>query len=150
MRRTLALFTLALLTPCFAFAQRMRPDSALLTALRWRSIGPANMAGRVSDIEANPRNPKVFYVAYATGGVWKTVNAGTTWQPIFDNTGAHSVSELAIAPSDTNTVWAGTGEEDSRNSISPGSGVFKSTDGGRTWTNMGLRESHHIGRILVH
>lgn len=110
----------------------MRPDSALLTALRWRSIGPANMAGRVSDIEANPRNPKVFCVAYATGRVWKTVNAGTTWQPIFDNTGAHSVSELAIAPSDTSIVWAGTGEEDARNSISPGTGVFKSTNGGRT------------------
>jgi len=150
MRRILTVLGLALLLPVPLLAQRMRADSAFLAQMRWRSIGPANMGGRVSDIEAIPSNPKVIYVAYATGGVWKSVNAGTTWTPIFDRTGAHAVSELAIAPSDTNVIWAGTGEEDSRNSISPGNGVYKSTDGGRTWANMGLRESHHIGRIVIH
>jgi photosystem II stability/assembly factor-like uncharacterized protein len=107
------------------------------------------MGGRVSDIEANPLNPKVIYVAQATGGVWKSVNAGLTWTPIFDATGVHAVSELAIAPSDTSIIWAGTGEEDSRNSISPGAGVYKSSDAGRTWTFMGLRETQAIGRILI-
>jgi len=150
MRRFLTLLGLVLLLPAPAFAQRMRADSAFLAQMRWRSIGPANMSGRVSDVEAIPANPKVIYAAFATGGVWKSVNAGTTWAPVFDGTGQHSVSELAIAPSDTNVIWAGTGEEDSRNSISPGAGVFKSTDGGRTWTNMGLRETQHIGRIVIH
>ena len=150
MRRFLTVLGLALLLPAPLFAQRMRADSAFLAQMRWRSIGPANMSGRVSDVEAIPANPKVIYAAFATGGVWKSVNAGTTWASVFDGTGQHSVSELAIAPSDTNAIWAGTGEEDSRNSISPGAGVFKSTDGGRTWTSMGLRETQHIGRIIVH
>jgi hypothetical protein len=150
MRRFLTVLGLAALLPAPLFAQRVRADSAFLAQMRWRSIGPANMSGRVSGVVANPQNPKVIYAAFATGGVWKTVNAGTTWEPIFDRTGAHAVSEVALSLSDTNTVWAGTGEEDSRNSISPGNGVYKSTDGGRTWTNMGLRETQHIGRIVIH
>jgi photosystem II stability/assembly factor-like uncharacterized protein len=131
-------------------AQTVRPDSAFLAQFRWRSIGPANMSGRVADIEANPLNTRVVYVAFATGGVWKTVNAGTTWEPVFDRTGAFAASEIAIAPSDTSVIWVGTGEVNSRNSISPGTGVFKSTDGGRTWQHMGLRETQFIGRIVVH
>ena len=150
MRRLLTILGLAALLPAPLFAQRLRADSSFLAQMRWRSIGPANMSGRVSGIVGNPRNPKVIYAAFATGGVWKTVNAGTTWEPIFDRTGAHAVSEVALAPSDTNTVWAGTGEEDARNSASPGNGVYKSTDGGRTWANMGLRETQHIGRIVIH
>ncbi len=150
MRRILAWLALAALLPAPLLAQRMRADSAFLAQLRWRSIGPANMSGRVSGVTANPLNPKVIYVAFATGGVWKSVNAGTTWEPVFDRTGVHAASEVAVAPSDTNTVWVGTGEEDSRNSISPGNGVYKSTDGGRTWTNMGLRETQHIGRVVIH
>jgi photosystem II stability/assembly factor-like uncharacterized protein len=117
--------------------------------MRWRSVGPANMAGRVSDVEGNPQNPREFYVAYATGGVWKTTNSGTTWANITDNANIYSTSEIAIAPSDTNTIWIGTGEEDSRNSMSPGAGVFKSTDGGRTWHFMGLRATNQIGRIVI-
>ncbi len=148
MRRPLLLLG-CLLVPAVAAAQS-RPDSAFLAAFPWRSIGPANMSGRVSDVEANPLNPKVIYAAFATGGIWKSVNAGTTWTPIFDRTRVHAVSEVAIAPSDTSIIWAGTGEEDSRNSISPGEGVFKSTDAGRTWTYMGLRETQHIGRIAIH
>jgi photosystem II stability/assembly factor-like uncharacterized protein len=150
MRHLLSALALAAIVPVTAHAQALRADSAFLSQLRWRSVGPANMSGRVSDVEANHLNPKVIYAAFATGGVWKSVNAGTTWIPVFDATGAHAVSELAIAPSDTSVIWAGTGEEDSRNSISPGNGVYRSTDAGRTWQHMGLRESQHIGRIVIH
>ena len=148
MRRVLTALAL-LAVPGAAMAQA-RPDSAFLAAFRWRSIGPANMSGRVTDIEANPQNPKVIYVGFATGGLWKSTNAGTTWAPVFDNTGVHAVSEIAIAPSDTSVIYAGTGEPNSRNSISPGAGMFKSTDAGRTWTHIGLRETSVIGRVLVH
>jgi photosystem II stability/assembly factor-like uncharacterized protein len=150
MRRILTILGLAALLPAPLLAQRMRADSAFLAQLHWRSIGPANMSGRVSGVTANPLNTKVIYAAFATGGVWKSVNAGTTWTPVFDRTGAHAASEVTIAPSDTSVVWVGTGEEDSRNSISPGNGVYKSTDGGRTWTNMGLQQTQHIGRIVIH
>lgn len=110
MRRILACLALAALLPAPLLAQRMRADSAFLAQLRWRSIGPANMSGRVSGVVANPQNPKVIFVAFATGGVWKSTNAGTTWEPVFDRTGAHAASEVAIAPSDTSVVWVGTGE----------------------------------------
>ncbi|HWO89513.1 MAG TPA: hypothetical protein VNL98_10225, partial [Gemmatimonadales bacterium] len=152
MRVLRTVLALASFAPVAAAAQAQRTgvDSAFLASLRWRSVGPANMGGRVTDIEANPLNPKVIYVAFATGGVWKSVNAGTTWTPIFDATGVHSMGDIAIAPSDTAVIYAGTGEEDSRNSISPGAGVFRSSDAGRTWTYVGLRETQHIGRVVVH
>src|SRR6185436_18748074 len=104
-----------------AQAQLSTPlDSAALAAFRWRSVGPAIMGGRVTDIEADPRNSKVFYVAFATGGIWKTVNAGTMFFPLFDKERVISMGDLAIAPSNGDIIYAGTGEEDSRNSISPG------------------------------
>lgn len=154
MRRSTAASLLALLATALlatpASAQSVRLDTTLLAGFAWRPIGPANMAGRISGIAANPLNPKVIYVATATGGLWKTVNAGTTWTPIFENQPVHSISEVAVAPSDTSVIWIGTGEEDSRNSISPGGGVFKSTDAGRTWTFMGLKDTRAIGRVLIH
>src|SRR5687768_4348517 len=128
-----------------------RLDSLTLAGLRWRAVGPANMAGRVTDVEAIPTPSKTFYFAAAAGGIWKTTNAGTTFRPVFDNVGrVISMGDLAIAPSDTNQVWAGTGEEDSRNSISPGGGIYKSIDGGKSWALMGLEKTQHIGRIVVH
>ncbi|HEY0994557.1 MAG TPA: hypothetical protein VGD77_01075 [Gemmatimonadaceae bacterium] len=154
--RTTRLITVALafgaLAPQAAAAQGTSPslDSATLAGFRWRSIGPANMAGRVSDVEGIPSPSRTFYVAAAAGGIWKTTNAGTTFRPIFDVGRVISMGDLAIAPSDTNQVWAGTGEEDSRNSISPGGGIYKSTDGGMTWKLMGLEKTEHIGRIVVH
>jgi len=125
-------------------------DQSVIDGLRWRNIGPANMSGRIADIEGIPSPSKTFFVAAAAGGVWKSTNGGVTYRPVFDNYGIASLGDLAIAPSDTNTIYLGTGEPNSRNSISPGGGVFKSTDGGLTWTFMGLRETEHIGRIIVH
>src|SRR5229473_885016 len=125
-------------------------DSTLLAGFRWRNIGPANMGGRVSSVTGIPSPSRTFFVAAAAGGIWKTTNAGTTFRPVFENEKCVSMGELAIAPSDTMQVWAGTGEEDSRNTISPGCGIFKSTDGGLTWKRMGLERSGAIGRIVVH
>src|SRR5256885_2646771 len=124
-------------------------DSTLLAGFRWRNIGPANMGGRVSSVTGIPSPSKTFFVAAAAGGIWKTTNAGTTFRPVFENEKCVSMGELAIAPSDTMQVWAGTGEEDSRNTISPGCGIFKSTDGGLTWKRVGLEKTGAIGRIVV-
>ena len=155
MRSALALLTVALLAPPGVQAQTPAPDPVALTdttflaAFPWRPIGPANMGGRVSAVIGNPRNPKELLAGFATGGMWRTVNNGVTWTPVFDHHRTSSVSALAMAPGDTSVVWAGTGEADSRNSISPGAGVFKSTDAGRTWTYMGLEHTRQIGRIAI-
>ena len=134
MMRPFAWFS-ALMLAVPAQAQVSQPlDSALLAGLKWRSIGPANMSGRVSDIEGLPSPSRTFYVATAAGGLWKTTNAGTTFDQVFGmNQPVISMGDLAIAPSDSNTLYLGTGEEDSRNSISPGAGMFKSTDGGTSF-----------------
>jgi photosystem II stability/assembly factor-like uncharacterized protein len=126
------------------------PDAATLNGLRWRSIGPVNMAGRITDVEAHPSAPNTFYIAGATGGIWKTVNAGTSFMPLWEKGPIASMGDLAIAPSNPNIIWAGTGEEDSRNSVAPGYGIYKSVDGGITWQSMGLERTQHIGRIVVH
>jgi photosystem II stability/assembly factor-like uncharacterized protein len=153
MRRTplmVALAALAAFTPELRAQTPQLLDSALLSEFRWRSVGPTNMSGRVSDVEGIPGPSKTFYVAAVAGGVWKTTNNGTSFQLVWDDPRVVSMGDLAIAPSDTNQVWIGTGEEDSRNSISPGGGVFKSTDGGKTWAFKGLKETQAIGRIVVH
>ena len=124
-------------------------DSTTIAALRWRPVGPANMSGRITDVEGIPYPSKTFYFAAAAGGVWKTTNAGTTFRPVFDNERVASLGDLAIAPSDTNVVYVGSGEEDSRNSISPGGGIWKSTDGARTFKFMGLKETQQIARIVI-
>ena len=98
-------------------------DSTTIGAFRWRNIGPANMQGRVTDIEGIPSPSHTFFVASAAGGIWKTTNGGVSFRPVFDKERVVSMGDLAIAPSDTNQIWAGTGEEDSRNSISPGQGI---------------------------
>ena len=130
-----------------ASAQQL--DSATIAALRWRSVGPANMSGRITDIEGIPSPSKTFYFAAAAGGVWKTTNAGTTFRPVFDNERVASLGDLAIAPSDTNVIYVGSGEEDSRNSISPGGGIWKSSDGARSFRFMGLKETQQIARIVI-
>ena len=146
-------FTLALLfaaSPLPAQRRSTPLDSLTLASFSWRSIGPADMGGRVADIAGIPSPSKTFYVATVAGGIWKTTNAGTTFRPLFDGQRVVSMGALAIAPSDTNQIWAGTGEQNSRNSISPGGGIFKSGDGGKTWKLMGLEKTQQIGRIIVH
>ena len=137
----------ALMLPAATPAQQL--DSTTIAALRWRAVGPANMSGRITDIEGIPSPSKTFYFAAAAGGVWKTTNAGTTFRPVFDNERVASLGDLAIAPSDTNVIYVGSGEEDSRNSISPGGGIWKSTDGARTFKFMGLKETQQIARIVI-
>ncbi|MEO6210043.1 MAG: glycosyl hydrolase [Gemmatimonadaceae bacterium] len=137
-------------TPARAQHRATPLDSATLASFSWRNIGPADMGGRIADIVGIPSPSKTFYVASAAGGIWKTTNAGTSFRPLFGDQRVISMGALAIAPSDTNQVWAGTGEQNSRNSISPGGGILKSTDGGLTWKLMGLEKTQQIGRIIVH
>lgn len=152
--------TLGTLVACSAVAllgaepvsaqQTVTPGDGFLAALEWRSIGPANMSGRITDVEGLPSPSKTFYIAAASGGIWKTTNNGTTFRPVFDDQRVVAMGDIAIAPSDPDQIWAGTGEEDSRNSISPGGGVYKSVDGGETWELMGLEGTEQVGRIQVH
>ncbi|MDE2796732.1 MAG: hypothetical protein OXL34_18095 [Gemmatimonadota bacterium] len=146
-----ALTAAAVAGPFTATAQLTEqiPD-AIWETFRWRSIGPVNMGGRVTDVEGLPSPSKTFYVAAAAGGIWKTTNNGITFRSIFNDPRVASMGDIAIAPSDPSQIWAGTGEEDSRNSISPGGGIFKSTDGGDSWEFKGLTETQVIGRVVVH
>lgn len=118
-------------------------------ALSARSIGPALMSGRIIDIAVHPDRPAEYFVAAASGGVWKTVNNGTTFTPVFDGEGSYSIGCLAIDAENPQVVWVGTGENNSQRSVSFGDGVYKSVDGGRSWRNMGLRQSEHIGMITI-
>ena len=140
----------ALILVALALVGAQAPDrDGLLKDFAWRPIGPVNMGGRVDDIEAVESNPSVVYVGAATSGVWKTVNNGTTWFPVFDAEPNLSIGDIAIAPSNPDIVWVGTGEANQRQSTSYGGGVFKSIDAGQTWTAVGLPDSGTIGRILV-
>ncbi|MFN8574272.1 MAG: hypothetical protein U0132_19635 [Gemmatimonadaceae bacterium] len=118
-------------------------------SLRFRNIGPANMSGRITDVAVNESNTFEFYVSSATGGVWKTTDNGVTWAPVFDRERTHSVGSLAVDQRNPRTVWVGTGEATNRQSSSWGDGVYKSTDGGQHWENMGLREGRHVARIAI-
>ena len=122
----------------------------VLRSFVWRSIGPANVGGRIDDIAVDESNPSTFYLAYATGGIWKTTNNGTTWSPIFDKYPVSSIGDLALAPSNPNILYVGTGEANNRQSSSFGGGVYKSTDGGKEFVYVGLRETQTIARIVVH
>ena len=123
-------------------------SSATFAGLKLRSIGPAVTSGRVLDIAVNPKNRAQWYLA-TVGGVWKTNNAGTTWTPIFDGEGSYSIATVVIDPNDPNVVWVGSGENNSQRSVSYGDGVYRSDDGGRSWKNMGLKHSEHIGKIII-
>jgi photosystem II stability/assembly factor-like uncharacterized protein len=130
--------------------QTARPDLADLAALTLRTIGPANMSGRFVDLAVVDADPYTFYAASSTGGMYKTTDNGVTFTPVFEREGTHSLGDVEIFQPNPSIVWVGTGERANRQSSSWGDGVYKSTDAGRTWTNMGLRDSHHIGRIVTH
>lgn len=123
--------------------------AAAIGALQLRGIGPALMGGRIADIEVHPGDPRTWYVAVGSGGVWKTTNAGVTWTPIFDEQPSYSIGDVALDPSDPEVVWVGTGENVSGRHVGWGDGVYRSADGGRTWRRMGLERSEHIGKVLV-
>jgi photosystem II stability/assembly factor-like uncharacterized protein len=124
-------------------------NEGLLAGLAFRNIGPAIMSGRISDVAIHPLKRHTWYVAAGSGGVWKTENGGTTWTPIFDAQGSYSIGCVSLDPSNPETVWVGTGENVSGRHVGFGDGVYKSLNGGKTWANMGLPKSEHIGRILV-
>ena len=125
-------------------------DKGPLAELEWRNIGPVNMSGRVADVEGIPGNPRVVYVGSASGGVWKTEDAGLTFKPVFDDQPVASIGDIALAPSNPEVVYVGSGESNARNSVSSGNGVYKSTDGGKSWSHVGLADTRHISRVLVH
>jgi photosystem II stability/assembly factor-like uncharacterized protein len=121
-----------------------------IKSLKFREIGPAIMGGRVDDIAVVQSDPRIIYVGLASGGLWKTANAFTTWHPVFDNEAVSSIGAVTVAPSDPSVVWVGTGEANNRQSSSWGNGVYRSLDAGNTWQHMGLADTHHIGRIVIH
>ena len=127
-----------------------KSSDPILRSFTWRSIGPANMGGRIDDIAVVESNPSTYYLGFATGGVWKTTNNGTTFTPVFDEQAVSSIGDIAIAPSNPNVVYVGTGEANNRQSASFGAGMYKSTDAGRTWTHIGLTDTQSIARVVVH
>src|ERR671935_2874641 len=129
------------------FAQSLPADA--FSGLKARSIGPAVTSGRVMSIAVDPANKAVIYIGSASGGVWKTTNGGASWQPIFDTQGSFSIGWITVDPKRPSVVWVGTGERNSQRSVAYGDGVYKSDDGGRSWTNVGLKTSEHIGRIVI-
>ncbi|MEL6558093.1 MAG: glycosyl hydrolase [Bacteroidota bacterium] len=125
-------------------------DKISVSGLKWRNVGPALTSGRVADMAVNPNNPYEYYVATASGGVWKTINSGLTYTPIFDSQGSYSIGCVTIDPSNSNVIWIGSGENNGQRSVAYGDGVYKSIDGGKSWQHMGLKTSEHIGKIIVH
>lgn len=124
-------------------------NSSTYSGLSFRGIGPAVTSGRIGDFAVNPRNPAEYYVAVASGGVWKTVNAGTTYTPVFDGEGSYSIGCVVLDPTNSNVVWVGTGENNNQRSVAYGDGVYKSENGGKKWKNMGLKNSEHIANIVI-
>jgi photosystem II stability/assembly factor-like uncharacterized protein len=154
-KSTIIYVVFALFSLQFIQAQKIKKeekqplDSINIDGLKWRSIGPSLTSGRISDIAVNADNPFEYYVAASGGGVWKTVNSGVTYTPVFDHEGSYSIGCVSIDPNNSNIVWVGTGENNNQRSVNYGDGVYKSLDGGITWKNMGLKTSEHIGKIIV-
>jgi len=153
MKSIMYLFCILLLGLPGIFAQEA--DSTLINSqtfagIKLRNIGPAFASGRIADIAIHPEDPETWYVAVGSGGVWKTDNAGTTWKPIFDDQPSYSTGCVTIDPTNPHTIWVGTGENVGGRHVGYGDGIYKSTDGGKSWKNMGLKASEHISRIIVH
>lgn len=142
-------FNIVILLCTFSLSAGQTVEDSILKEFKWRNIGPANVGGRVADVEGVESNPNIVYVGAASGGVWKTVNAGVTWDPVFDDQPVGSIGDLAVSTKDPDIVYVGTGEANGRNSSPWGAGVFKTIDGGKNWEFLGLKETHHIGRIII-
>jgi photosystem II stability/assembly factor-like uncharacterized protein len=121
----------------------------ILNAVHWRSVGPTRQSGRFVDFAVYDKKPSVFYAALASGGLWKTVNNGITFESVFDNSGVISIGDIAVDQNNPDIIWVGTGEANNSRTAYYGDGVYRSTDGGKSWKNMGLKESHHIGRVVI-
>lgn len=163
--QSLFVFTVLFLVPVF-FLDAHEKDNALLKSwdqylklkkesewrLKWVLLGPVMNSARVESVQGDPSTPGTMYAAFGSGNLWKTVNNGLTWKPIFENQSALGIGDIALAPSDPSTIWLGSGEslKKARNFTMPGTGVFRSDDGGKTWTPKGLHDSYHIGEIAVH
>jgi len=160
MKKFISFLAILLLSSLSVFAQKKNetekssenkkdlPD-ALFNGFKFRSIGPAVKSGRIADLAINPTDYSEYYVAVASGGVWKTTNAGTSYKPIFDGQGSYSIACVKIDPNNTNVIWVGTGENNNQRSVAYGDGVYKSLDGGKSWKNMGLKNSEHIGNMVI-
>jgi len=127
-----------------------KDNSSIYSGLKFRSIGPALMSGRISDIVIHPENENVWYVTAGSGGVWKTENSGTTWKSIFDGQNSYSIGCISLDPQNPNIIWVGTGENVGGRHVAYGDGIYKSEDGGNSWKNMGLKKSEHLSKIIVH
>ncbi|MEP7269058.1 MAG: glycosyl hydrolase, partial [Saprospiraceae bacterium] len=165
MKLILSLLLLSLFfTPSFSQSKKTKKEEAVslsalpaadtlksevFSGLTMRNIGPALVSGRITQLVVNPDNPSEYYVVVASGGIWKTVNAGTTYTPIFDSYGSYSMGALTMDPSNHAVLWLGTGENNNQRSVAYGDGVYKSEDAGKTWKHMGLKSSEHIGQIAV-
>jgi len=163
MKKFVVFLAVALLSVTVIFAQKKKDEnkdekkdeektfinSSLVSGLKFRSIGPAWASGRISDFAVNPKNTKEYYVAVASGNVWKTENNGTTWSPVFDKYGSYSIGVVVLDPNNPNVVWIGTGENNHQRALGYGDGIYKSLDGGKSFKNMGLKESRQIGGIVI-
>ena len=158
MKRMLLLLLAGLIISLPLLAQKKKNQSSekastyktsTFSGLKWRSIGPAFSSGRIADFAVNPENTKEYYVAVASGHVWKTVNSGITFSPVLEKQGAYSMGVVTMDPNNHNVVWVGTGENNHQRALGYGNGVWKSLDGGQTWKNMGLKESRQIGGIVI-
>ncbi len=149
-KRSAILATVALLAPGTIQGQSANISQSDLEAFRPRSIGPAVTGGRVHDIEALPGDPSTIFVATASGGLWKTTNRGHTWKNVFEFMPVSTFGDVAISDSDPHILYAGTGEQNNRQSTSWGNGVYRSDDGGETWRHLGLVETRHIGKVEIH
>lgn len=136
-------------TETFAQANNNVAIIKAANGLQLRSIGPALMGGRIADIAVSPTDPSTWYIAAGSGNLWKTINSGITWQPVFDHQPSYSIGSVTIDPNNSETIWVGTGENVSGRHVGWGDGIYKSIDGGKTWQQMGLAKSEHIGKILV-